>query len=157
MQLAPLIERINHYEKLMRLDKPIGILLLLWPTLWDVQPVNSKHMKKLMKEGRNLTMMPGGYEEATLTTPKELRVFIKNRKGFIKYAMENNYSIHPMICMQEHQAFWTFDHMKSFRLWLNKWKIPAILFFNSTTLLFLPPKLDFCTIVGKKMSYRPIK
>lgn len=29
-----LIERLNQYEKLMRLDKPIGILLLLWPTLW---------------------------------------------------------------------------------------------------------------------------
>ena len=28
------IERLNLYEKLMRLDKPIGILLLLWPTLW---------------------------------------------------------------------------------------------------------------------------
>jgi 4-hydroxybenzoate polyprenyltransferase len=25
-----------HYEKLMRLDKPIGILLLLWPTLWGL-------------------------------------------------------------------------------------------------------------------------
>ena len=29
-----LTERLNQYEKLMRLDKPIGILLLLWPTLW---------------------------------------------------------------------------------------------------------------------------
>jgi 4-hydroxybenzoate polyprenyltransferase len=29
-------ERIDLYEKLMRLDKPIGILLLLWPTLWAV-------------------------------------------------------------------------------------------------------------------------
>jgi 4-hydroxybenzoate polyprenyltransferase len=28
------IERLSIYEKLMRLDKPIGILLLLWPTLW---------------------------------------------------------------------------------------------------------------------------
>ncbi|QEL64071.1 4-hydroxybenzoate octaprenyltransferase [Oryzomicrobium terrae] len=27
-------ERLDHYEKLMRLDKPIGTLLLLWPTLW---------------------------------------------------------------------------------------------------------------------------
>jgi 4-hydroxybenzoate polyprenyltransferase len=26
--------RLNAYERLMRLDKPIGILLLLWPTLW---------------------------------------------------------------------------------------------------------------------------
>lgn len=31
-----LIERLNVYEKLMRLDKPIGILLLLWPTLWGL-------------------------------------------------------------------------------------------------------------------------
>jgi len=29
-----LSERLTHYERLMRLDKPIGILLLLWPTLW---------------------------------------------------------------------------------------------------------------------------
>jgi 4-hydroxybenzoate polyprenyltransferase len=27
-------ERFDVYERLMRLDKPIGILLLLWPTLW---------------------------------------------------------------------------------------------------------------------------
>jgi len=29
-----LSERLTLYERLMRLDKPIGILLLLWPTLW---------------------------------------------------------------------------------------------------------------------------
>src|SRR5262245_6599651 len=27
-------ERLDAYEKLMRLDKPIGALLLLWPALW---------------------------------------------------------------------------------------------------------------------------
>jgi 4-hydroxybenzoate polyprenyltransferase len=27
-------QRLDIYERLMRLDKPIGILLLLWPTLW---------------------------------------------------------------------------------------------------------------------------
>ena len=31
-----LIERLDEYEKLMRLDKPIGILLLAWPTLWGL-------------------------------------------------------------------------------------------------------------------------
>ncbi|MDP2869451.1 4-hydroxybenzoate octaprenyltransferase [Methyloversatilis sp.] len=29
-----LLARLNAYERLMRLDKPIGILLLAWPTLW---------------------------------------------------------------------------------------------------------------------------
>ncbi|MES2636117.1 MAG: 4-hydroxybenzoate octaprenyltransferase [Pseudomonadota bacterium] len=28
------IQKLDAYERLMRLDKPIGILLLLWPTLW---------------------------------------------------------------------------------------------------------------------------
>ena len=26
--------RLDAYERLLRLDKPIGTLLLLWPTLW---------------------------------------------------------------------------------------------------------------------------
>lgn len=34
MNWPPLKEKLDLYEKLMRLDKPIGILLLLWPTLW---------------------------------------------------------------------------------------------------------------------------
>lgn len=34
MDVAALKQRITLYERLMRLDKPIGILLLLWPTLW---------------------------------------------------------------------------------------------------------------------------
>ena len=31
-----LVARLNAYERLVRLDKPIGILLLLWPTLWGL-------------------------------------------------------------------------------------------------------------------------
>ena len=34
MSTLSLRQRLSEYEKLMRLDKPIGILLLLWPTLW---------------------------------------------------------------------------------------------------------------------------
>jgi 4-hydroxybenzoate polyprenyltransferase len=31
-----LMQKLDAYEKLMRLDKPIGTLLLLWPTLWGL-------------------------------------------------------------------------------------------------------------------------
>lgn len=34
MNWQALRTRLDHYEKLMRLDKPIGTLLLLWPTFW---------------------------------------------------------------------------------------------------------------------------
>ena len=33
MNIQYVIEKLDAYERLMRLDKPIGILLLLWPTL----------------------------------------------------------------------------------------------------------------------------
>ena len=34
--MTTLAQRIDAYEKLVRLDRPIGILLLLWPTLWGM-------------------------------------------------------------------------------------------------------------------------
>lgn len=36
MDYASVAKRINAYERLIRLDKPVGALLLLWPTLWAV-------------------------------------------------------------------------------------------------------------------------
>lgn len=36
MTRAAILRRIDAYERLVRLDKPIGALLLLWPTLWAV-------------------------------------------------------------------------------------------------------------------------
>jgi 4-hydroxybenzoate polyprenyltransferase len=36
MDLASVLKRIDAYERLIRLDKPVGALLLLWPTLWAV-------------------------------------------------------------------------------------------------------------------------
>src|SRR3954467_12772959 len=36
MDLAFIIKRLDAYGRLTRLDKPIGALLLLWPTLWAV-------------------------------------------------------------------------------------------------------------------------
>jgi len=36
MDLSSAVKRIDSYERLIRLDKPVGVLLLLWPTLWAV-------------------------------------------------------------------------------------------------------------------------
>ena len=36
MKPDSMLSRLDAYEKLIRLDKPIGILLLLWPTLWGL-------------------------------------------------------------------------------------------------------------------------
>ncbi len=43
-----LISRLDAYERLMRLDKPIGILLLLWPTLWALWMASAGHPNPVM-------------------------------------------------------------------------------------------------------------
>ena len=48
MTFAELKQRLDLYEKLMRLDKPIGTLLLLWPTLWALWIATSGKPKWLL-------------------------------------------------------------------------------------------------------------
>ena len=43
MDLAFIAKRLDAYERLVRLDKPIGALLLLWPTLWAVWLASGGH------------------------------------------------------------------------------------------------------------------
>lgn len=38
--------------------------------LWGIQSVDPANLKRLMSEGKDIALVPGGYEEATLTTPK---------------------------------------------------------------------------------------
>jgi 4-hydroxybenzoate polyprenyltransferase len=43
MNLENITKKLDAYERLMRLDKPIGILLLLWPTLWALWIASRGH------------------------------------------------------------------------------------------------------------------
>jgi 4-hydroxybenzoate polyprenyltransferase len=43
MNISNLYKKLDAYERLMRLDKPIGILLLLWPTLWALFIAGNGH------------------------------------------------------------------------------------------------------------------
>ena len=36
MKLASVKAKLDAYERLIRLDKPVGFLLLMWPTLWGL-------------------------------------------------------------------------------------------------------------------------
>jgi len=54
-----------------------------------------------MNNGRNIAIIPGGFEEATLTSTTSTSVYIKNRKGFIKYAIKHGYSVFPLYTFGE--------------------------------------------------------
>lgn len=62
-----------------------------------------------MKKGVNLSFVPGGFEEATMTSTKEYRLFIKKRKGFIKFALKYKYKVYPLFVFNENKMYNTSD------------------------------------------------
>jgi 2-acylglycerol O-acyltransferase 2 len=84
-----------------------------------------------------------------------MRIFIKHRKGFLKYALKHNYTIYPTLTYNEHKAFKTLDMWKKARLWLNKLKIPGVIFGGGFLWLYLPLNVDLITIVGKGIKRKP--
>ena len=44
----------------------VGLVL----RMWGIVSVNPKNLKNLMEKKKPLGLLPGGFEEATLTTPK---------------------------------------------------------------------------------------
>jgi 2-acylglycerol O-acyltransferase 2 len=130
---------------------PIIGLQLRW---WGVGPVDGHHLKNFLETGKPVGLLPGGFEEATLTTPTEYRIFIKSRKGFIKYALEHNYTVYPVLEFNEHKAFHTLDRFPSLRLLLNRLKIPSVLFFSPSSWCFIPTNLEIYSVVGRGIKGR---
>ena len=56
-------------------------------------------MNRLMTNRTNIGLVPGGYEEATITSHTKFRIYIKRRKGFIKMALKTGYKICPVLVM----------------------------------------------------------
>mmetsp|Transcript_4489 Transcript_4489/g.398 ORF Transcript_4489/g.398 Transcript_4489/m.398 type:complete len:124 (+) Transcript_4489:361-732(+) len=71
--------------------------------------VNPENFKDIMCHGKNINFIPGGFEEATITSNKEYRLWINDRKGFIKYAIEFGYKVHPVFVFNENKGYKTSD------------------------------------------------
>lgn len=102
-----------------------------------------------MKSRRSVSLVPGGYEEATLTSEKEYRCYLKNRKGFVKFALMYGYKLHPVFVFNENKCFKVTDTLMNFRLFLNQWKLPSAVFFPKKYLIMPDPNLEIYIVIGK--------
>lgn len=131
------------------MNLPLSGIIARWI---GVVGVNNKNFKDIMKKGKNIIFMPGGFEEATITSYSKDKVYIKNRKGFIKYALEYGYRVYPSYTFNENRIFYTITAFEKFRLFLNKFKIPGTFFF-SKYFIFPNTDLDLFTVVGKPIEF----
>jgi len=120
------------------------------------EAVNKKNFLSMMKNNDNIIFLPGGFEEATITDYNKNKVFIRNRIGFIKYALQYGYSIQPCYTFNENKLFYNFTGFEKFRLFLNKLKIPGTWFISK---LGLMPHydVDLTVVVGKRIDLPKIE
>ena len=115
----------------------------------DAFAVSKTTMTTMMRQGENIALIPGGYQEATLYVRDKHRLFINERKGFVKYALQYGYSIQPSYVFGEERGYWQPDIGSiEWKFWLNKYNIPTIFFIGKFGIL--PDNdIDVNVVVGK--------
>ena len=76
---------------------------------------------------RSFGLIPGGFHEATIASPGSDRVFLKDRKGFVKYALQHGFALTPVYTFGENELYDNPEGLWKLRWCLNDLKIPAIL------------------------------
>lgn len=65
-----------------------------------------------------------------MNSNEENILYLRNRKGFIKYALKYNYKIQPVFTFGENKTYYTWHRFKKIGLILNKLKLPGIIFWS---------------------------
>lgn len=117
-----------------------------WPTPFKVlcdlsgrlESATKSNIVKFMRAGRNLAIIPGGFEDATLFVYGKDRTYMSQRKGLVKYALQHGYALTPVWSFGECDTYHTFTGLLNFRLALNKYGVPGVLFFGWSKLPTFP-------------------
>ncbi len=113
------------------------------------EPVGAASLRRALAARRTVALLPGGFEEATLYRYGRHRVFLKRRAGFVKFALQHGYALHPVYCFGEELTFRSFTPLEALRLRLCAWKVPAVLFWGLPLAPFMPRRdVDLTVVVG---------
>lgn len=106
-------------------------------------------MISYMKAKSSLALPPGGFEEATLTSLENDRVFIKRRTGFIRLCLKFGIQVRPVYVFGEKSCYWNIQGKFSQRLALNRYGLPTILTWGHPLLPLVPKEgVDLRIVVG---------
>mmetsp|Transcript_46630 Transcript_46630/g.107714 ORF Transcript_46630/g.107714 Transcript_46630/m.107714 type:complete len:362 (+) Transcript_46630:87-1172(+) len=135
-------------DKVLREDNPF--FKVICELHGRVNTLNKSRLHKLMSARHNVAFVPGGFEDATAMHFKRDITMLSNRTGFIKYALQHGYAVYPIYTFGESSTHYTFTRFLKFRLWLNKFGIPAVIVFGCPWFPLMPRKgVSVLTYVGK--------
>lgn len=96
---------------------PLVREISLWTGCIDAR---RKVAEKAMDKGRTIIVLPGGEAEQIRTVKGKEKVYIKNRKGFVKLAMRKNVPVVPVYVFGCSDLYETSNAFYNFRYWLMK-------------------------------------
>jgi hypothetical protein len=99
----------------------------------------------------SLCVYPGGHEEQLLTKTHKYRFYLKNRKGFVKLALEHGAPLVPVIIFGETSLYTTHEtFLPNVRHWLAKKMRLSIPVFSGW-LFVLPYRVPLTGVVGRSI------
>ena len=134
-----------------------GFRLLFVKLLGGINSAEKDELVKKMKGRESFGLIPGGFHEATISYPDNSRVFLKRRKGFVKYALQHGFSLIPVYTYGESATYWNASGLFSLRWWFNDQKLPAILPFGRWWCPLLPRSVELNTIGGEPLKLPKIE
>lgn len=143
-------------DKVLREDNPI--FKVICDLHGHIGTLSKSTIHKCMSKGTNVAFVPGGFEDATVMCYGKDRTAMRKRQGFIKYALQHGYRVHPIYTFGESDSHYTFTGLLDFRLWLNKFGIPAVVIFGFPWIPVLPRRqAKIQSYVGKALQLPKIE
>ncbi|CAM9525628.1 unnamed protein product [Ascophyllum nodosum] len=115
-------------------------------------PASKKKFIELMEKGTSFAMMPGGFQEASLSKLGTDRVWLKQRRGFIKYALKHGCRLRPIYTFGECDTYWNMQQGSwKLRLWLASINVPGVLPVGMWWCPLLPRRSRLMTVFGEPL------
>lgn len=81
---------------------------------------SSKTAHYNLKKHRSLLIFVGGEKEQLMTKPRENKIYLKSRKGFIKLSLQYGAHLVPMWAFGENECYHVSNAFQGFRVWLQR-------------------------------------
>eukprot|EP01083_Nonionella_stella_P038729 105289_1 len=105
-----------------------------------------------MKQGKSFGLVPGGFHDVMLYEQSIDCVYLREKKGFIKYALQFGYTVVAVYTFGECETYYNMCIAEETKKWMSDWRIPPVFWFHGEYVFcpFMPfRKIGLHTIMGQ--------